>query len=138
MLHRPIVSSLWTGPTDAPRCLLVDGLLPLNHCALLQFVHQDTTCDDDIEEMPSWHFIFAKGGGFLTGKSFTPCIDNVPLMQASSPREAFKILFLAHFASTLPTQKRQVLSWSSLIGQLPMSVPERAQRLTIHVGNSTT
>uniref|UniRef100_A0A131YZX6 Tick transposon n=1 Tax=Rhipicephalus appendiculatus TaxID=34631 RepID=A0A131YZX6_RHIAP len=98
------------GPTDELCCFLVGGLVPLNCCALIQFPYQESTCDGDLEEMPSWPFIFAKGGGFLTAKSFTVCIDNVPLMHASSPREAFKVLFLAHFAFNVAYPKETSLT----------------------------
>ncbi|XP_042150183.1 uncharacterized protein LOC121838169 [Ixodes scapularis] len=61
-------------------------------------VIEETGCDDDLGDMPGSPFICAKGGSFVTAKSFTICIDSQPVVHTSSPCQAFKLVFFAHFA----------------------------------------
>ncbi|XP_077513401.1 uncharacterized protein LOC144124531 [Amblyomma americanum] len=65
--------------------------------------------DDDLGDLPSCPFICAKGWTFLTANSYTICVDTHPVLHASKPDEAFKLLFFAHFAFNIQYQKETSL-----------------------------
>ncbi|KAM7291823.1 uncharacterized protein ISCGN_028394 [Ixodes scapularis] len=49
------------------------------------------------------------GGSFVTAKSFTTCIDSQPVVHTSSPCQAFKLVFFAHFAFNVVYRKEASL-----------------------------
>ncbi|XP_054930445.1 uncharacterized protein [Dermacentor andersoni] len=61
-------------------------------------VVEESASDDDLGDMPCSPFIIAKGGSFLTAKSFVVCVDSLPAMHATNPCQAFKLMFFVHFA----------------------------------------
>ncbi|KAG0433628.1 hypothetical protein HPB47_019733 [Ixodes persulcatus] len=51
----------------------------------------------------------SRGESFLTAKSFTICIDSQPVVHTSSPCQAFKLVFFAHFAFNIVYRKEASL-----------------------------
>ncbi|XP_077520966.1 uncharacterized protein LOC144132432 isoform X1 [Amblyomma americanum] len=70
---------------------------------------KEMASDDDLGDLPSCPFICAKGWTFLTANSYTICVDTHPVLHASKPDEAFKLLFFAHFAFNIQYQKETSL-----------------------------
>ncbi|CAN8017666.1 unnamed protein product, partial [Ixodes persulcatus] len=68
-------------------------------------VIEETACDDDLGDMPGSPFICTEGGSFVTAKLFTICIDSQPVVHTSSPCQAFKLVFFAHFAFNIVYRK---------------------------------
>ncbi|CAN7948044.1 unnamed protein product [Ixodes pacificus] len=59
--------------------------------------------------MPGSPFMCAKGGSFVTAKSFTICIDSQPVVHTTCPCQAFKLVFFAHFAFNIIYRKETSL-----------------------------
>ncbi|KAG0412917.1 hypothetical protein HPB47_009939 [Ixodes persulcatus] len=51
----------------------------------------------------------SSGGSFVDVKSFTICIDSQPVANTSSPCQAFKLVFFAHFAFNIVYRKETSL-----------------------------
>ncbi|XP_077499847.1 uncharacterized protein LOC144110662 [Amblyomma americanum] len=70
---------------------------------------EEMASDDDLGDLPSCPFICVKGWTSLTANSYTICVDTHPVLHASKPDEAFKLLFFAHFAFNIQYQKETSL-----------------------------
>ncbi|XP_049517132.1 uncharacterized protein LOC125942922 isoform X2 [Dermacentor silvarum] len=74
-------------------------------CELFCKVVEECASDEDLGDMPCSPFIIAKGGSFITARNFTICIDTLPVIHATNPCQAFRLMFFAHFAFNLAYPK---------------------------------
>ncbi|KAH7953031.1 hypothetical protein HPB49_003994 [Dermacentor silvarum] len=74
-------------------------------CELFCKVVEECASDEDLGDMSCSPFIIAKGGSFITARNFTICIDTLPVIHATNPCQAFRLMFFAHFAFNLAYPK---------------------------------